>query len=46
MGSGAITLEVLYDLGLSSIDDTPGEDIDIKNKNLLVLAGYRFFFGS
>lgn len=46
VGSGAITLDVLYDLGLSSIDDTPGADIDVKNKNLLVLAGYRFFFGS
>ncbi|MEE8519819.1 MAG: outer membrane beta-barrel protein, partial [Gemmatimonadota bacterium] len=46
VGSGAITLDVLYDLGLSSIDDTPGEDIDVKNKALLVLAGYRFFFGS
>ena len=46
VGSGAITLDVLYDLGLTSIDDTPGEDFDVKNKNLLVLAGYRFFFGS
>ena len=43
VGSGAITLDVLYDLGLSSIDDTPGEDFDVKNKNLLrvrcLLAG-------
>ena len=46
VGSGAITLDVLYDLGLSSIDDTPGEDFDVKNKNILVMAGYRFFFGS
>ena len=46
VGSGAITLDVLYDLGLSSIDDTPGVDIDVKNQNLQILAGYRFFFGS
>ncbi len=45
VGSGAITLDVLYDLGLSSLDDS-GADEDIKNKSLLVLAGYRFFFGS
>ncbi len=47
VGSGAITLDVLYDLGLTNLNDTPGEeDFDIKNKNLLVMAGYRFFFGS
>lgn len=45
VGSGAITLDVLYDLGLSSLDDS-GLEADIKNKNLLVMAGYRFFFGS
>ena len=44
VGSGAITLDVLYDLGLSSIDDSPLEE-DVKNKNLLILGGYRFFFG-
>ena len=47
VGSGAITLDVLYDLGLTNLNDTPGEeDFDVKNKNLLILAGYRFFFGS
>ncbi len=45
VGSGAITLDVLYDLGLSSLDDS-AFDADIKNKNLLVMAGYRFFFGN
>ncbi len=46
VGSGAITLDVLYDLGLTSVDDSGVEAEEFKNKNLLILAGYRFFFGS
>ncbi len=46
VGSGAISLDVLYDLGLTNLDDSGLEGSDVKNKNLLVLAGYRFFFGS
>ncbi len=46
LGNGAITLDVLYNLGLTNVNDTPGfEDFSIKNKNLQILAGYRFFFG-
>jgi len=46
LGNGAITLDVLYNLGVTNINDTPGlEDESVKNKNLQILAGYRFFFG-
>jgi hypothetical protein len=43
VGNGAITLDVLYNLGLSNINDASDEKA--KNKNLQILAGYRFFFG-
>lgn len=47
LGNGAITLDVLYNLGLTNINDTPGfEEFSIKNQNLQILAGYRFFFGA
>ncbi|NIN12601.1 MAG: outer membrane beta-barrel protein [Gemmatimonadales bacterium] len=47
LGAGAITLDVLYNLGLTDINDAPGaEDVSIKNQNIQFLAGYRFFFGA
>ena len=47
IGSGAIMLDVLYNLGLSNINDTAGTtDMTAKNTNIQFLAGYRFFFGS
>ncbi len=45
--SGAITLDVLYNLGLTNINDTPeAEGFDVTNRNLQVLVGYRFMFGA
>lgn len=46
VGNGAIMLDVLYNLGLTNIND--GDDADqfsVKNRNFQALAGYRFFFG-
>ncbi len=49
VGNGAITLDVLYNLGLIDINDTPdpvAQEVSIKNRNIQFLAGYRFFFGA
>ncbi|UCC71067.1 MAG: PorT family protein [Gemmatimonadota bacterium] len=45
VGSGAITFDVLYNLGLTDINDIPGTTEEIKNRNIQIVAGYRFFFG-
>jgi hypothetical protein len=46
VGSGAVTLDVLYNLGLANINDTEGEtDFEIKNKNIQILVGYAFGLG-
>lgn len=44
-GPGALTLDVLYNLGLSDINDVQGVDGSIKNKNIQILAGYAFMIG-
>lgn len=43
-GPGAVSLDVLYDLGLTDIDDSDPV-IDIKNRNIQILAGYGFAIG-
>ncbi|UCC47275.1 MAG: PorT family protein [Gemmatimonadota bacterium] len=45
LGSGAITVDFLYNLGLTNINDIPGDPDDVKNRNIQILAGYKFFFG-
>lgn len=46
VGTGAITLDALYNLGLTNINDTAGTtDLSAKNQNIQIMAGYRFFFG-
>ncbi len=45
VGNGAITLDVLYNLGLADINDIPDDPFSVKNQNIQILAGYRFFFG-
>jgi hypothetical protein len=47
LGNGAITFDILYNIGLTNINDIPGaEMVDIKNKNLQILLGYAFRLGS
>ncbi|KPK82335.1 MAG: hypothetical protein AMS25_02595 [Gemmatimonas sp. SM23_52] len=45
VGIGAITVDLLYDLGLTDLNDVTGDPTSIKSRNFQVLAGYRFFFG-
>ena len=45
VGPGALTLDVLYNLGLSDINDVQGVDGSIKNQNIQILAGYAFMIG-
>lgn len=46
VGPGAITVDALYNLGLADINDTPGDPLEAKNRNLQILLGYSFRFGS
>lgn len=47
IGTGALTFDALYNLGLTNINDIEGaEDFEIKNKNIQLLVGYKFFFGA
>ncbi len=46
VGSGALSLDILYNIGMTNINDVEGaEDVSIKNRNFEILAGYKFFFG-
>jgi hypothetical protein len=45
LGSGAITLDLLYDLGLTNVNDVTGSTASLKNRNFQIVTGYRFFFG-
>ncbi len=47
VGAGEITLDVLYDIGLTNINtfDEPDPDV-IRNTNLQILLGYAFLLGS
>lgn len=44
-GSLAVTLDVLYNLGLTTIDDTSDED-DVKNRAWSIVAGVSFPVGT
>jgi len=47
IGAGAITLDALYNLGLTNVNDTAGTtDLTAKNRNIQFMAGFRFFFGT
>jgi hypothetical protein len=46
VGSGAIMLDVWYNLGLGNVnDDTDSDTFSVKNQVWQFMAGYRFFFG-
>ncbi len=47
-GPGAITFDVLYNLGLGDIakEDPTDPKVKVTNRNIQVLAGYGFRFGS
>lgn len=45
LGQGALTFDLLYNLGLSDINDVAGLDESIKNKNIQLTIGYAFMFG-
>jgi len=46
VGSGAIMLDVWYDIGLANInDDTDSDTFSVKTKTWQFMAGYRFFLG-
>jgi hypothetical protein len=45
VGPGALTLDVLYNLGLTNINDVPDAPESIKNQNIQVMAGYAFMLG-
>jgi hypothetical protein len=50
VGSGAITFDVRYSLGLTSISDVPEDELggedqpDLKNSGILFMVGYGFMF--
>lgn len=44
-GPGAIRLDVLYNLGLTDINDVADVDESIKNQNIQILVGYAFVLG-
>jgi hypothetical protein len=46
LGSGELTLDVLYNLGLANLNDFPGDDATVKNRNIQILLGYAFLFGN
>ncbi len=45
VGSGAITADILYNIGLTDLNDTPGTVVELKNTNWQILLGYVFRFG-
>ena len=46
LGSGELTLDVLYNLGLANVNDSPVQNETVKNKNIQILLGYAFLFGN
>ena len=46
IGTGAITLDALYNLGLADINDEEASDLTVKNQNIQFLIGYQFSFGT
>jgi hypothetical protein len=45
VGPGALTLDVLYNLGLADLNDVSGVDETVKNQNIQIMAGYAFMLG-
>ncbi len=45
VGNGDITLDALYNLGLTNINDVAGDPFDVTNRNIQVRAGYAFRVG-
>lgn len=41
-GPGVLTFDGRYDLGLTNINDSEGDDTDVKNRNIQLMAGYAF----
>lgn len=41
-GPGVLTFDGRYDLGLTNINDTEGDETDVKNRNIQLMAGYAF----
>jgi len=48
VGSGAVSLDVLYNLGLGDIakEDPTDPKVEVTNRNIQILVGYGFRFGS
>lgn len=46
VGPGAITIDALYNLGLTDINDFPDDPLSVKNRNIQIMAGYGVRFGS
>jgi hypothetical protein len=46
LGSGALTLDVLYNLGLADLNDYPDDPNTVKNRNIQIMLGYAFLFGN
>ncbi|MGD8700040.1 MAG: outer membrane beta-barrel protein, partial [Gemmatimonadales bacterium] len=45
LGKGAFTFDLLYNLGLSNINDVAGLDESLKNRNIQFTIGYALLFG-
>jgi hypothetical protein len=45
LGTGAFSFDLLYNLGLSDINDVEGLDESLKNKNIQFTIGYAYLFG-
>ena len=46
LGSGELTLDALYNLGLANLNDFEGDTDTVKNRNIQILLGYAFLFGN
>ncbi|MGD2217946.1 MAG: porin family protein [Gemmatimonadales bacterium] len=45
LGVGALSVDLLYDLGLTNLNDVTGDPTSIKSRNFQIVTGYRFFLG-
>lgn len=45
LGTGEISFDVLYNLGLSDINDVAGAEESLKNRNIQITIGYALLFG-
>lgn len=42
---GVVALDVLYNLGLSDINDVAGSETSLKNRNIQITIGYALLLG-